>query len=446
MGGEGKRFNSTLPKQFHAIAGQPIFLYAVKKCLQAGLFQQIILVVANEWIEYTHSCLSTLPTQTSIQIVAGGTTRQASSYQGILACHCHIDYVMIHDAVRPFIDLDILYDNIEQVQIHNAVDTCIPSADTIVHSLKGEWIENIPPRHTFLRGQTPQSFSRSLILQAHQTALSQGITDSSDDCFLVRRLGHLVRIVPGNDHNIKITTDLDLFLAERILQHTIATKHPKILTTSTKLQGKKIAVTGATGGIGRIICQRLVELGAFPIEISKSSSHYPADLTQHDEVQEVFARIYQEHGAIDGLINSIGSFTVKNLFLLSQQEIEKMIATNLTSVIYCCRYSQIQPKGHIINIASSAYSRGRKEYPIYSAAKAAVVNFTQALAEDCPHLFVNAIVPQRTDTPMRRAHFPEEDPNLLLQPHEIAEKIAHLLHSSELSGTILEVRKQRSSN
>jgi 2-C-methyl-D-erythritol 4-phosphate cytidylyltransferase len=442
MGGIGERLQSSLPKQFHLLGGKPIFIHTVETFLKMKVFAEIILPVPKLWHQRVHSLIQSLPEAEKIIIIEGGETRQESSFCGIKACNPLTDYVVIHDAVRPFVSLKVLQDNIEQVILHGAVDTCIPSADTLVHSKEGDWIDAIPVRREFLRGQTPQSFLFEIILKAHTQAQKEGILNSSDDCSLVKRLGYPVKVVMGSERNIKITTELDLFLAERLLHYPMEESSFLDELEIDTIKGKVFVVTGASGGIGAKICAKLETLGAVVVEVSRASVPFSADLTQHEEVVQVFKAIYEQYGPIQGLINSIGSFEVKALEALSKQEIDYTIAANLTSVIYCCQCSKIDRGGHIINIASSSYSRGRKEYPIYSAAKAAVVNFTQALAEARPDLCVNVIVPQRTNTPLRRNNFPEEKLETLLEPEEIAEKIARLLRVAKMSGTILEVRKK----
>ncbi|MBX9923051.1 MAG: bifunctional cytidylyltransferase/SDR family oxidoreductase [Rhabdochlamydiaceae bacterium] len=437
-GGSGTRFGSPLPKQFHKLGGKTLYLYTLDAFIETNLFHSIILPVPAEWKEEISKELSSLYPNNSIQVISGGATRQESSYLALQSCPLNTEFVVIHDAVRPFISSDIIKQNVSAVLTHKAVDTCVPSFDTLVHSKEGTFIDAIPLRKELFRGQTPQSFSYPLIMKAHEQALARGINNSSDDCKLILDLGHPVHIVPGEDLNIKITTDFDLFLAEQILYKP---RLEKELPCKSSLKGKIFAVTGASGGIGKSLCQELKQLGATTIEISQNASSLQADLTNYQETEKVFRSIARTYGDIDGLINSIGTFQVKDFPLLSEEEIQTTIASNLTSTIYCCKHAQIKKGGHIINISSSSYSKGRKECLVYSATKAAVVNFTQGLAATKPDLFVHVIVPQRTDTPLRRAAFPFEDKNSLLQPEEIAQKISQLLTSSPRSGSILEVRK-----
>jgi 2-C-methyl-D-erythritol 4-phosphate cytidylyltransferase len=133
-------------------------------------------------------------------------------------CSAGTEYVVIHEAVRPFVTKKMILDNVMMVSQHEAVNTCAPSFDAIVESADGKQIDRIPPRSRCLRGQTPQSFKYDLIVQAHRKAIENGVSDSPDDCRLVLEMEHPVYIVPGDEQNIKITTELDLFVAERLIR------------------------------------------------------------------------------------------------------------------------------------------------------------------------------------------------------------------------------------
>lgn len=147
-------------------------------------------------------------------------------------------------------------------------------------------------------------------------------------------------------------------------------------------------------------------------------------------------------GPLDGLINCLGLFLVKGTDTISFEEIEELVAVNLTALIFSCKCAILKERGHIINIASSAYSRGRGDYAVYAAAKAGVVNFTQGFAEERPELLVNAVVPQRTLTRMRQESFPDEDPTTLLDPIKVAEAVVNLLKDDQTTGSLLEVRRE----
>lgn len=439
MGGTGERFGSPTPKQFHRLAGKKVYLYTLETFLSSNLFEEILLVCPEGWLGEVKEDIAGYSGR--ISIVIGGATRQESSLNGLLACGEDTHFVVIHDAVRPFVSQEILEKNIAAVLAGGAVDTCIPSTDTLVHAPQGNRISTIPLRAEYLRGQTPQSFSHSLILSAHLNAKKAGIFNNSDDCSLALRDGHPVSVAWGSEENIKITSELDLILAEQILR--LKNTCSSSLKSGASLKGKRFAIAGGTGGIGSALCRLLEAEGAIPIALSRSAKEYSVDLACYESASSAFDQILHDVGPLDGLINSIGLLKNKQLDQLTQQEIDALIATNLTGVIYSCKCAHLKKGGHIINIASSSYARGRKNFAIYSSAKAAIVNFSQALGEEREDLRVNVLIPQRTHTPMRVENFPDENPSTLLSPEEVASEILALL-KTELTGTIVEVRKKYS--
>lgn len=438
MAGTGQRFRDTLPKQFHRLSGKKIYLHALDALVTSELFHDIILVCPPLWVQavkdevrsYVHP----------IRIIAGGATRQESSRKGIEACHPETQIVVIHDAVRPFVSKDILERNIETALLYGAVDTCIPSTDTLVQGKMGDPIINIPNRAQWLRGQTPQSFSYPLILKAHQKALQEQKEDSSDDCSLVLRMNLPVHSVQGSEENQKITSELDLLLAEQLLQFRVKEIHKSPFPST--LKGKRFAVTGGVGAIGGAIVSLLHQEGAEALPLSRSAPLYKADLSQFEEAQRIFDRI----GPLDGLINSIGYLKTAPISLLSPEEIQRHIGTNFTAVVHSCLCAHIKEGGHLINIASSSYSRGRKNYALYSSAKAALVNFTQGLSEERTDLYIHALAPHRTLSPLRSANFGPEEKDDLLLPEEIAQEVIWLLQQHALTGGLFTVRKHHTAS
>lgn len=437
MGGEGKRFDSTIPKQFHRLFGKKIYLHTLEALIHSHLFHEIILVCPKSWQDVIKEEIKTYSFP-KLTLTTAGLTRQASCFQGLLACKEETQIVVIHDAVRPFISSEILSKNVEGAFQYHAIDTCIASSDTLVFAPKKEEIESIPLREHFLRGQTPQTFSYALILNAHLKAQKDGIENSSDDCSLVLRMGHPVHMTQGSEFNIKITSPLDLILAEQIGRHQTFNLNESIFSS---LAGKVFVITGGTGGIGAPLTTLLKQEGAIAIPISKTASEFPTDLTSFSQTQATFKKIHQHYGPIDGLINCIGYLKCAPFSSLKKEDIDLLISTNLTSVLYSCLTASLKQHAHIINIASSSYTRGRGNYAIYSSAKAAIVNFTQALAQEHPNLRINALIPHRTATLMRKNNFPKEDPSTLLQPEDVAKEIAILLKQDHITGCLIEVRK-----
>lgn len=196
LGGEGLRMEQPFldkkyPKQFLPLGEKKVYEWTLQTFEKSNLFSEIILVSPERHFLKN----STL----------GGKTRQESSFNGLKALQADTDFVLIHDAVRPFVSTDILKKHIEALKTHSAVNTCIPTYDTI-NLVENETVLSIPKRSQCMRGQTPQSFSYQLIKEAHEKT-SQ--TNAPDDCSLILELGYPVHVVLGSEENFKITTKQD---------------------------------------------------------------------------------------------------------------------------------------------------------------------------------------------------------------------------------------------
>lgn len=445
MGGSGQRFSNIMPKQFHRIGGKRIYLHTLHAFLKVKEIDKIVLVTHIDWVDEVKK---ELPQNSSIKIsiIAGGKTRQESTYLGLqeisnASSPETSDLVLVHDGARPFVSTKIIQENIEKAAIHGAVDTCIPSSDTIVETIDGDSIHRIKERKTYQRGQTPQTFNTKLLFQAHKQALDLGITNASDDCQLVLKLlNHPIYITKGDETNIKITSPLDIYLADQLLR--IKKSSPKDIEKSQNiLKDKVFAIVGGTGGIGKALSTMLEKREAKALLLSPSSKDFFIDLCDRESIEHAFQKIAERFGPIDGLINSGGYLHIENCDKLSYENIEKMLKINLEGLIYSCKEVSLKSQGVILNIASSSFSYGRKGYSIYSAAKAGVVNFTQSLAAEMEDLRINCVVPSRTNTPMRRKNFPNENVNELLDPKFVAKKILEVICDKDLTGAIVDIKK-----
>lgn len=206
MAGRGDRFGGSIPKQFHLLGNKMLYEHPLNTMQASSLFHEIVLVSHPDWTDLPYP-----------GVVKGGKTRQESAHLGLKGFQQRPDIVLIHDAVRPFVTEKILRENIEGAKLWGAVDTCIPSSDTIVHAPNGNIIQEIPLRKEYFRGQTPQTFVWEWILEAHKKALADGIDNATDDCQLVLRMGKKIHIVAGDEKNIKITSEMDLYLANQFL-------------------------------------------------------------------------------------------------------------------------------------------------------------------------------------------------------------------------------------
>ncbi|SCG81921.1 2-C-methyl-D-erythritol 4-phosphate cytidylyltransferase [Proteiniborus sp. DW1] len=221
-GGTGSRMGIVdKPKQFIDIYGKPIIAYTLEVFDNHPEIDCIAVVCLKEWMDDLRILLRKHEINKVKWIVDGGQTRQESVYNAINTLSNEYkdnDILIIHDSVRPLVSHKIISSNISGAKEFGAVNTVIPSADTIVKSIDGDTIKEVPARSELFVGQTPQSFKFSLIREAHDNAIKQNNLNSTDDCQLVLGLGQKVHLVMGEKLNFKITSFDDLLLLKAIIK------------------------------------------------------------------------------------------------------------------------------------------------------------------------------------------------------------------------------------
>ena len=146
-----------------------------------------------------------------MQLVAGGATRQETVARALAEAPPGTEIVVVHDAVRPFIELEMIRRVVEAARKDGAAILGIPSVDT-VKQIERQIILGTIPRERIVLAQTPQAFRYALIREAFDRAIADGF-NGTDESSLVERLGHNVTVLMGSDRNIKITKPSDLPLA-----------------------------------------------------------------------------------------------------------------------------------------------------------------------------------------------------------------------------------------
>jgi len=213
--GEGRRMKSAAKlKQFMKIDGVPVLLYTLNTFCGCAEIDDVVMVVPESDIERTEGLVEPCREWKPIEVIAGGKTRQQSSFNAVSMLHerGETEIVVIHDAVRPFVSCDLIRRSVAAAREFGAADVAAPTVDTIVEAENG-FVKMMPDRGKLYNGQTPQTFQLELIYQAHQQALADNFSETTDDIRLVARLGKPVRIVESNFENMKITTAMDLELA-----------------------------------------------------------------------------------------------------------------------------------------------------------------------------------------------------------------------------------------
>lgn len=212
--GKGTRAGGEVPKQYRELGGEIILRRTMRAFLEHSEVDAVQTVISGTDEASYRAAAEGL---SALEPVEGGATRQASVKAGLEALDPHQpDYVLVHDAARPFVSQNVISRVIEALQESPAVLPAQPVTDTI-KSVDGGLVQGTLDRSVLRAAQTPQGFRFKEIREAHNRAASAGTQGFTDDCSIAEWAGLSVTIVDGEPGNIKITTNNDLEEAERAM-------------------------------------------------------------------------------------------------------------------------------------------------------------------------------------------------------------------------------------
>jgi len=219
--GRGHRAGSEVPKQYRHIAGEPVIrptLNAFLGHLQVGAVQPVI---HPDDADAFHA--ATVGLKDLLPPVWGGATRQASVRAGLEALRKSApDFVLIHDAARPFLSDGLITRAIAAAQLHGAAVPAIAIADTVKRIDAHDMVTETLDRSHLRTVQTPQAFAYGLISDLHRRAAAAGREDFTDDAALAEWAGHRVSVFAGESGNVKLTTRDDFARAEALRSALLA--------------------------------------------------------------------------------------------------------------------------------------------------------------------------------------------------------------------------------
>jgi 2-C-methyl-D-erythritol 4-phosphate cytidylyltransferase len=226
MGRTSAETAGTSRKQFMLLDGSPILLHTVRKFAASDRVSEIVIALRREDIEWVGDLLRREILNKSVRVVEGGNSRQESVERGLAAVSPDTDLVAVHDAVRPFIDLEIIEKAIDEAHEFGAAIVGIVPVDTVKQvsgaQATGTKIRSTISRERLVLAQTPQVFRYDLLKQAFEAARRDNFV-GTDESSLVERLEQVeVRVVMGSDRNIKITRPGDMDLARLFLEQETA--------------------------------------------------------------------------------------------------------------------------------------------------------------------------------------------------------------------------------
>lgn len=221
-GGIGTRMGGAVPKQLIELAGRPILLHAVAAFDAAPEIDEIAVLMAPAYVEQVRAMLAAERYGTLIHVAAGGSTRTESTRLALAALGDADRTVLLHDAARPLVTPALIGECVRALESADAITAAVASTDTVATVAvrdAGMVITGIGDRALLRRVQTPQGFRLSTIRRAYALAdADPGFVATDDTSVVLRYLPDVaVRVVEGDEANIKITTPADLALAAAIL-------------------------------------------------------------------------------------------------------------------------------------------------------------------------------------------------------------------------------------
>lgn len=202
------------PKQWLELCGTPVLGHALRAFDRVAEVGRLVIVARTEDIPRILQLAEELAIQKPLTVVEGGATRQQSVAAGV---HSLVDseapLLAIHDGARPLATPEMIRRVIEAAAEYGAAAAAVPMKDTVKQVDEFGFVTATPPRHTLRAVQTPQIFETIAYRRALQKAAEEG-RDYTDDCQLMEAAGARVRLVMGEESNLKITTPADMLLAE----------------------------------------------------------------------------------------------------------------------------------------------------------------------------------------------------------------------------------------
>ena len=206
-----------ISKQFAELSGVPILIHTLRKFAAHPQVNDIYVAVRPAETGALRQRLTQERLARPVHVVEGGEHRQESVANALAQVQASADdLILVHDAVRPFVDVETIQKVIEAAKRHGAAIAAVPAIDTIKQverTAEGALVRTTIPREQIVLVQTPQGFRYEVLKRAMEEAARDGFS-GTDEASLVERSGQEVAVVMGSPRNMKITTPADLQLAE----------------------------------------------------------------------------------------------------------------------------------------------------------------------------------------------------------------------------------------
>ena len=203
-----------IDKVMAQLKGEPMIVRTVRTFQECDAVSEIVIVTREDLIGPISAMCKDMAKVKAV--VVGGNSRQESVNLGLNALSNKVKLAAVHDGARPLITWQVIDRAIRAANTYGAAAPAIPVKDTI-KVVEGRIVKNTPDRATLFAVQTPQVFDYDLLRGALKKAEQEG-SQVTDDCSAVELMGFKVKIVEGDERNIKVTTPMDLKIAEMLLE------------------------------------------------------------------------------------------------------------------------------------------------------------------------------------------------------------------------------------
>ncbi len=211
-------------KQFMLLDNSPILIHTIRKFDACPSVTEIVVALRAEDLVWVREMLDRETLAKPVRLVVGGDSRQRSVENALAAIDPGTDLVAVHDAVRPFVDIETIEAVIREAAANGAAIVGIVPVDTVKRVHKNKVRSTLPREHLIMT-QTPQVFRCALLREAFEKASDDGFS-GTDESSLVERLEQVeVSVVQGSDRNIKITKPGDMDLARLFLAEELAERN-----------------------------------------------------------------------------------------------------------------------------------------------------------------------------------------------------------------------------
>ncbi len=388
-GGTGTRVGLSIPKQLIKIAGKPIIEHTIGTLQASPQIDEIIVLMTPGHLDAVHAILRPGGYPKVTRVLEGADTRNATTQRALDALGDGGVQRPLPRRRAPAAE-PAGHRRLRRRPRASSRRSTPPSPRPTRSSRStraGRTIDDVLKRGLLRRGQTPQGFRLSVIRRAYAEAAEDAQFEATDDCTVVLRYAPEVPIavVRGEERNMKITEPIDVYIADKLFQlDSHEAPRPRYESEyRAALAGKTVVVFGGSYGIGADIARMAESYGAITKIFSRSATN--THVERRADIVAACEQVLAATGRIDYVVNTAGVLPRGELAETSEETVYSATEVNYLAPIHIAQVFQPHLKktgGSLLLFTSSSYTRGRSGYSLYSSAKAAVVNLTQALADE----------------------------------------------------------------